>query len=233
MKDFPYRYVSPDSNTSSQHAVIVLPEIYGLNDFVRSVADRAAQELGAIGVGLDHFYAVNGQVNTIAYDEQEKGMALMQAVTGEDFIELLGKTIDSITMEYPMAKNITVLGFCFGGKLAYLSGVDKRVATIVSFYGGASLAPDFYQGKSAVRSLVDARKDDADLRVLGLFGEQDELIPLQDREAIHDTLSGAGIKCEIRALKAGHAFFNQDRADRYDASAAEVAWRDSVIPFLA
>ncbi len=233
MKDFPYLYVSPDSNTSSQHAVIVLPEIYGLNDFVRSVADRAAQELGAIGVGLDHFYAVNGQVNTIAYDEQEKGMTLMQAVTGEGFIELLGKTIDSIMMEYPMAKNITVLGFCFGGKLAYLSGVDKRVTTIVSFYGGASLAPDFYQGKSAVRSLVDARKDDADLRVLGLFGEQDELIPLQDREAIHDTLSGAGINCEIRALKAGHAFFNQDRADRYNASAAEVAWRNSVIPFLA
>jgi carboxymethylenebutenolidase len=233
MKDFPYLYVSPDSNTSSQHAVIVLPEIYGLNDFVRSVADRAAQELGAIGVGLDHFYAVNGQVNTIAYDEQEKGMTLMQAVTGEGFIELLGKTIDSIMMEYPMAKNITVLGFCFGGKLAYLSGVDKRVTTIVSFYGGASLAPDFYQGKSAVRSLVDARKDDADLRVLGLFGEQDELIPLQDREAIHDTLSGAGINCEIRVLKAGHAFFNQDRADRYNASAAEVAWRNSVIPFLA
>ena len=233
MKDFPYLYVSPDSNTSSQHAVIVLPEIYGLNDFVRSVADRAAQELGAIGVGLDHFYAVNGQENTIAYDEQEKGMTLMQAVTGEGFIELLGKTIDSIMMEYPMAKNITVLGFCFGGKLAYLSGVDKRVTTIVSFYGGASLAPDFYQGKSAVRSLVDARKDDADLRVLGLFGEQDELIPLQDREAIHDTLSGAGINCEIRVLKAGHAFFNQDRADRYNASAAEVAWRNSVIPFLA
>ena len=232
MKDFPYLYVSPDSNTSSQHAVIVLPEIYGLNDFVRSVADRAAQELGAIGVGLDHFYAVDNQVHTIGYDEHEKGVKLMQAVTGETYLSLLGKTIDSIIGEYPSVVDITVLGFCFGGKLAYLSGVDKRVTTIVSFYGGASLAPDFYQGKSAVRSLVDARKDDADLRVLGLFGEQDELIPLQDREAIHDTLSGAGIQCEIRALKAGHAFFNQDRADRYNASAAEVAWRDSVIPFL-
>jgi carboxymethylenebutenolidase len=232
MKDFPYLYVSPDSNTSSQHAVIVLPEIYGLNDFVRSVADRAAQELGAIGVGLDHFYAVDNQVHTIGYDEHEKGVELMQAVTGETYLSLLGKTIDSIFAKYPSVVDITVLGFCFGGKLAYLSGVDERVNTIVSFYGGASLASDFYRGKSAVQALAEARQDDTNLRVVGLFGEQDELISEGDRQGVHDELARAHIPCEIAVFSAGHAFFNQERSDRYSEAAAQEAWK-YVLNFFA
>lgn len=231
MNDIPYLNVSPESTESAHTAVIVLPEIFGLNDFVRSVADRAARELGVIGVGLDHFYAANGKVNTIEYNEHDKGAALMQEVTGEAYVDLLSKTIDSIMTEFPLVKNITVLGFCFGGKLAYLSGVDPRVTTIVSFYGGASLTPDFYRGKSVIEALVDSRRDDAELRILGLFGEEDDYISLQDREGIHDALDGAHISYELAVFQTGHAFFNRDRPDRYHEASAEAAW-STVIAFL-
>ena len=95
----------------------------------------------------------------------------------------------------------------------------------MSFYGGASLAPDFYQGKSAVQALAEARTNDRNLRVIGLFGEKDELITVEDREGIRDALSEVHITCEIATFAAGHAFFNQDRSDRYDQAAAQEAWR--------
>lgn len=226
MSNAPYLYRSASSIETSARAVIVLPEIFGLNDFVRSVADRAARELQCIGVGLDHFYAANGQVNKIGYDEHDKGVSLMSQVTGAKFLDLLSTAIDTLQAEFPGVVEIVVMGFCFGGKLAYLSGVDQRVQTIVSFYGGASLAADFYQDNSAVEALAAARRQDSTLRVLGLFGQRDELIPESDRTEIRQILSQANISTQMQLYPAGHAFFNHDRPDRYVESAAEQAWMD-------
>lgn len=129
MTHSPQLYSSPQSRADATRAIIVLPEIYGLNDFVKSVTDRAATELGVQSFGLDHFFAANGQKNEIGYDEHDKGASLMAQVTGERYLELLSLSLDEITQNHPDLQEIVVLGFCFGGKLAYLSGVDPRVST--------------------------------------------------------------------------------------------------------
>lgn len=225
----PYIYFSPQSTIESDRAFVVLPEIYGLNAFVRGVADRFAADRKAVGLGLDHFFAVTGVPNNLSYDEHEAGMKLAGQMTGAGYMKLLTEALDALQEQYPNVLHITIVGFCFGGKLAYLSGVDKRVDQIISFYGGSSLQPNFYAGGTVVHALAASRPYDKELRVLGLFGEQDEVIPANDRERIKTALEGAEINTTIKVYPAGHAFFNQDRADRYNETAAQQAWQDLIL----
>ena len=111
MKEYPFVYISPHSMPDATRAVIVLPEIYGLNRFIKSVADRAAQELHAIGLGLDHFFAANGKKNVVEYSEYDKGASLMSQVTGEAYLELFRQALDGIERTYPAITQVVVLGF--------------------------------------------------------------------------------------------------------------------------
>lgn len=207
-------------------ALIILPEIYGVQDFTRELAQKVQTELGWTGYVLDHFYAVTGKVQAFDYVDPAPGMEIMQNMTGEQYLVLLEKTVTEIYKRQPNVARIVIWGFCFGGKLAYLSGVDKRVTDIVSFYGGASLAQDFYQGGSVIDALTEVRRQDQALRVFAAFGENDEMIPASDVSAIHERIDQAGIAAEVHVYAAGHAFFNEDRTDRYDAAAAQKAWTD-------
>ena len=226
-----YLYAAGDA-AGSDKTLIILPEIYGVQDFTRELAQKVQVELGWTGYVLDHFYAVTGKPQVFDYADPAPGMEIMQDMTGEQYLALLEKAITEIYKRQPNVARIAIWGFCFGGKLAYLSGVDKRVTDIVSFYGGASLAQDFYKGGSVIDALAAVRSQDKELRVFAAFGENDEMIPASDVSAIHERIDQAGIAAEVHVYAAGHAFFNEDRTDRYVAASAEKAWVD-VARFLS
>ena len=207
-------------------ALIILPEIYGVQDFTRELAGKVQSELGWTSYVLDHFYAETGKVETFDYDDATPGMEIMQRMTGEKYLALLDKAIAEVQKLQPDVERIAIWGFCFGGKLAYVSGVDHRVTDIVSFYGGASLESGFYQQLSSFWALIDERHHDDTLRIFAAYGRDDAMIPATDVATIQDLLEKDKIQHEVRLYDAGHAFFNEDRADRYNAAAAQKAWMD-------
>lgn len=220
--DFLYAHTQA---SQSKAALIILPEIFGVKDFTRELAAKVQTELGIDSYVLDHFYAVTGKVQTFAYDDMS-GAEIMDQMTGELYLPHLARAVALVRERQPELERLVIWGFCFGGKLAYLSGVNPAITDIVSCYGGASVSPGFYAGDSAVQALARARHQDKALRVLGIFGEHDPMIPSADREKIHSLLTEAKIQHEIKVYDAGHAFFNADREDRYVQSAAEQAWED-------
>ncbi len=79
-------------------------------------------------------------------------------------------------------------------------------------------------GKSPVESLIDARSGSA-VKVLSFYGGQDESIPLEDRAKTKQLLESAKINyAEEVYEQAGHAYFNDSRAERYNADAAKESW---------
>ncbi|MCC7543227.1 dienelactone hydrolase family protein [bacterium] len=222
ISDFLYAY---QAQSDAERAIIILPEIFGVKDFTRELAGKVQIELGWNGYVLDHFYAVTGEVQTFAYDDMS-GMEIMERMTGELFLPLLAQAVGMIQEAQPKLKHLAVWGFCFGGKLAYLSGVNPHVTDIVSCYGGASVQPGFYAGDSVVQALARARYADKSLKILGVYGEHDPMIPAADREKISTLLTESKISHQIKVYDAGHAFFNEDRADRYVEAAAKAAWND-------
>src|SRR5579862_84922 len=92
----PDLYTSPHNPPSSSKAVVVLPEIFGLNGFIKATTDKFAQELGLKAFALDHFYPVTGDNKVYDYGNHDEPMKAMQQVTGENFVDQFTTALDEI-----------------------------------------------------------------------------------------------------------------------------------------
>lgn len=222
----PYLYTNTAHYTQqSTKAVIVLPEIFGITDFIKGVTDRFAEEFSLPAFALDHFYSVTGVAEVFDYyGDYSRNMEIMNSMKGEGFYKLFQQALSDIQAEYPTVTEFIVAGFCFGGRLAYLAGMDARVSKVVSFYGGEPHVPNYFDGKSPVEALVDAREGSR-LNVLAFYGGQDESIPADDRTKTKELLELAKIDYTEKVYEhAGHAYFNDSRPERYNAEAAKESW---------
>ncbi len=194
-------------------AIVVLPEIFGVNGFIRGTAERLAQKHGVPAYPVDFFFPVTGEHKVYDYvADRDAAHSAMGSVTNEVFSDYFKSELDRMQAEHPEVKKFAVVGFCFGGRLAYLAGVDQRVQKIVSYYGG--------RAHECVVALSHARAN-SDLQVLAFFGGKDESIPPADQADTKNVLDAAHISYESQVyLDAGHAFCNQERADRYHEASA-------------
>ena len=114
---------------------------------------------------------------------------------------------------------VGTVGFCMGGHLALLAGCrNARVGAVVDFYGAL---PG-----------VDLELDGLEAPVLAIFAGQDESISAEQVAELRQRLEAAGKKVSFRIRPGvGHAFMNDSRPDRHDATAAAEAW-DRMLAFL-
>lgn len=220
-------YIYSDNAHIGYRAVVVLPEIFGITDFIKRTTDRFAEEFDLPAYALDHFYSVTGRCEVLDYNTgMARGVEVMQQMTGDGFYEFFANALDEIQAEQPSITEFIVVGFCFGGRLAYLAGMDGRVNKVVSFYGGQPHLPNYYDGNSPVEALISA-KGGSGLQVLSFYGGQDESILAEDRAKTKQLLGAAGIGYTEKVYgQAGHAYFNDSRPERYSAKAAEGSWVD-------
>lgn len=214
----PFIYIAGDTSNASK-AIIMLPDIFSFNHGNLETLEMFAQELDLPVFGLDYFYEITNQNNELEYTRGGEAIELMQKMTGENFISIFNKAVEAILNTNPNIQEFTVIGFCFGGKLSYLSGLNEKVVKIVSFYGSKMHNPSFYDSKSAIASLCNARNSDKNLQVLALFGEDDTSTPDIDLELSVDSFKHANISYkEVVYPNAGHAFFAKERP-MYDENA--------------
>lgn len=219
-----YIYVNSKNISGKDWAVVVLPEVFGLNKFIQKTVDDFASQFKVLALALDQMYVGSGVSKVYDYESGWPQIEpVMKKVTGEKFVELFKKTLDETQSRHSEIKKIVVCGFCFGGKLSFLAGVDPRVSKVISFYGGRS-HDDFYHGKSVVQVLADERSGDESLAVLAFYGTEDQSISPNDREKTAQLLQDAGISYEAKEFNAGHAYANFERAS-YNQDASRKSWK--------
>lgn len=230
-----YLYKSSKSS-NSKTAIIVLPEIFGLTDFITSTTDRFAEEFKVSAYALDFFFQLTGEPNKFDYNSDEgaqTGMDLMKKMTGEDFVNIFEQAVDHIVADLGGVEEIVVCGFCFGGRLAYLSSIETRVKKIISFYGAGANKPNYYSDSSAIEQLCEARSSDESLQVLSFYGAEDDSINQEDRDKTKKAMQEANISYhDIVYPDTGHAFFNNTRQSMYNEESANKAWRE-IIKFIS
>jgi carboxymethylenebutenolidase len=181
--------------------LVVVQEIFGVNQHMRSVADRFAQE-GFYAVAPALFDRVESNVElTDTAEGMQKGMGLAQKINIDDAV----KDVDA-ALRYAAKKTgkpAGVVGYCYGGTLAWLSATRLSPAAAVGYYGG-QIARFVHESPHAP--------------VLLHFGRHDSHIPQADVEKVH----AAHPEVEICWYDAGHAFNNDTRAS-YNAEAAKEA----------
>ena len=189
--------------------IVVIQEIWGVNSHIRDVADRYAKE-GYVAIAPAIFDRIEPGVKMDQYTQEtmQKGFGYMQKVDQDQAL----LDISAAVAEASKAGKVGVVGFCFGGRMAWLaaSRVDG-IAASVPYYGGG--VPQLASEKPKVPVMLH-------------FGEKDAHIPVasvEEFKKVHPTLP-------VYIYAADHGF-NCDQRGSYDAAAAKLA-QDRTLEFF-
>lgn len=117
-------------------AIVVIQEIFGVNANVRAIADHYAA-VGYFAIAPDLFWRQEPgiQISDQTDAEMQKAFQLYQGFNEVKGVEDLATTLAFIR-KYPGVRGkVGCIGFCLGGKLAYLMSTRTDVDAAVSYYG--------------------------------------------------------------------------------------------------
>lgn len=190
--------------------VLVIQEWWGLVGHIKNVCDRfAAEGFSALAPDLYHGKTA---------DEPDAAGKLFMALNIERAEKDLRGAAKLLARHSSTAK-IGAVGFCMGGQLALFAGtVNPSVGAVVDFYGvHPNVKPNY-------KKLAGP--------VLGLFAEKDAFVTPQAAKDMDAAIKKAGKQSEIHIYPGvDHAFFNDERADVYNKTAADDAWRRTLAFF--
>jgi carboxymethylenebutenolidase len=180
-------------------AVVIAQEIFGVNHHIRGVADGFAAA-GYVTIAPCLYDRVRRGIE-LGYSEQEtqEGRGYRLQIPKEKTLLDLGASINVVKH----AGRVAVVGYCWGGTLAYLAACELPIACAVAYYGGQIKE---HLAKSPRRP------------VLYHFGDRDPYIPATDIEKIR----AADPTGEFHLYPADHGFNCEERGS-YDAASARLA----------
>lgn len=199
-------------------ALVVFQEIFGVGRYIRSrCAELAA--LGYVVVAPEIYWRLGvAAVDENAEDLLSQGMALMEQVDWDTAVADGVATVQHARGMLEVTGDVGVLGFCFGGGLAFHVATQEHVDALVSYYGSAlsQLYP--------LASEVGAPS-------LHHFGDADTFVPMETVQLIEAAVTAQPEgKLELYS-GAGHAFDNPTPMFHHPQAAA-AAWANTV-RFLA
>jgi len=115
--------------------IVLCQEIFGINGFIREVADYYAEE-GYTVVAPDLFWRIQPGIE-LGYTEQDwqKAFELFQKFDTDKGMGDITATVKAMRAMPQVAGKIGALGFCLGGRLAYLAAARSGVDCAVGYYG--------------------------------------------------------------------------------------------------
>ena len=116
--------------------LVVAQEIFGVNQVMRALCDGFA-EAGYVALCPDLFWRQQpGVMLTDQTDEEwQQAFALMQGFDVDHGVKDLQATIDTLRQHDATTGRVAGVGYCLGGKLAYLMATRTDVDAAVSYYG--------------------------------------------------------------------------------------------------
>jgi carboxymethylenebutenolidase len=185
----------------SRGAVVVIQEIFGVNQHIREVTDGYAEQ-GYFAIAPKIFDRVDPDIE-LGYEEADMGKGIEIAFSKLDHGNALGDIQTAIDAASAHGK-VGVVGYCFGGLLTWLAACTLNgVAAASSYYGGG------------VAGQVDKQPG---CPVIMHFGELDAHIPMSDVEAVR----AAQPDTPVYVYNADHGF-NCSHRGSYDEAAAATA----------
>jgi carboxymethylenebutenolidase len=199
-----------DPTTAPKAAMVVVQEIFGVNNHIRAVCDRFAVQ-GYVAVAPAIFDRVERNFQS-GYSPDEVAVA-RKFVANPDFAAFLRDTqaaIDAVKDIGPVG----VIGFCLGGSIAFLAATRlSGLTAAIGYYGGA-----------VARFADETPKVPTQLH----YGEKDSGIPLSDVDLVRSKRPDV----EVFVYDTAQHGFNCDERASYDKASADLA-RGRSLAFLA
>jgi carboxymethylenebutenolidase len=208
---------SATANQPGGAGVVILPDVRGLHQFYRELAERFAQT-GTHATAIDYY----GRTAGIGDRGDDFDYAPHREQTEPDQIARdVAAAVNHIrSPEGGQASTVFTVGFCFGGRNSFNQAArGQGLAGVIGFYG-----IPFRRDENDTNAPVDLAKGYTS-PVLGLFGGADQAITREHVDAFSQALDDAGVKNEIVVYDgAPHSFFDRTFA-QYRNENEDAWWR--------
>jgi carboxymethylenebutenolidase len=200
--------VKPDAGPTG--AVVLIQEIFGVNDALRATADEVAA-MGFIAVAPDLFWRQEPGVDLTDKSDAEwqKAFALMNGFDQQKGVADIAATI-AVARTLPGANGrVATMGYCLGGRLAVMAAIDTDADANISYYG------------VGLDGLID-RLGAIRAPLVMHIADEDEFFPAEGRQKVVAAVAGNTHIAAYTYPKANHAFARVGGI-HYDARSAIIA----------
>lgn len=196
--------------------LILLQEIFGVNQHIRNVADQYAAD-GYVVIAPDLFWREGARIE-LGYDGPgwERAVALMHATDFAKAQQDVAATLQVLRgLDAVAGARVASIGYCFGGKLSFHTAANGLVDAAVAYYGGG------------IQNALE-RAPDIKVPLLMHFGARDDHIPLDAVSHIADAFD-SNEQVEIHVYDDAEHGFNCNHRSSYQQRAAAAAHGNSLL----
>ena len=189
--------------------LVIIQEVFGVNDFIRATVEAYATK-GFVTAAPDIFWRLEPgvQLNPNKEEEFNRGIELMGRFDQPTGIDDIQATITTLRNHPACNGKVGVLGFCLGGRLAYMSALSTDTDIAVSYYG------------VGIETMLD-QAGNIKIPTLLHIAEDDGFVPPEAQTAIKDGLTADNFDVHIYpGVDHGFARFT---GMHYDEAAANLA----------
>jgi carboxymethylenebutenolidase len=218
-------YVAGPQGAGKRPIIIVVPEVWGLHEYIRDICRRLAKE-GYVAIAPDFFFRAGDPAPLTEWAEIAR---IVGTVTHKQAMSDIGAVLEAIArgdIKGADAARIGITGFCWGGLITWMACAEfSQIKAGAAWYGRLATPP-------APNALfTDDRPFPVDIAaelkapVLGLYAETDQSIPLSDVEKMRAALAAAGkMQSSIHVYPGTQHGFHADYREAYNEAAAKDGW---------
>ena len=216
----------PENQSGLFGAVILGHERYGLAQHTLDLTAKFAAH-GYVGLAPDLFSRWEGDVEALNRGD------VRVTLTDDDLRSYLGDSLDYL-LNHPQVDpgRIAAMGVCQSGDYPLvLNSVRKEICANIVVYGGAQAK--VWEVDEARPVPYETILDGIQAPILGIFGEDDQVVSVDDVRHLQDVLQAKRKTYEFKLFREmPHGWFNSTMPGRYRPKEAEEAW-SLILDFLS
>jgi carboxymethylenebutenolidase len=204
--------------------VIVIQEAFGVTSHIEEVTRRFAAA-GYRAVAPHLFYRTGDPA--LSYDNLDDIWPHLKELRGDQILEDVDAALGYLEDAAGIAPaSVAIVGFCMGGTVTALTAAKRQLGAAVSFYGGGVA-----EGRFGMPPLVEIAPT-FQTPWLGLYGGQDEGIPVEQAEALREAAKLSSVPTDLVVYPdAGHGFHCNERPKSFHEASAKDGWHRTLAWF--
>jgi carboxymethylenebutenolidase len=215
--DMPVYFAHP-AGVANPPVILVAMEIFGLHEYIKDVTRRLAK-LGAFAVAPDYYFRKGVDLTKIS--DIPALLPIVNTKADTELFSDLDATVAWAKSQGGDTNRLGIMGFCRGGRTVWRYSTHGNLKAGVAFYGSIKDAPSEAMPVNVLAAAKDVKEP-----VLGLYGAEDQGIPVDQVKELESALKAAGKTTEFKIYPGAPHGFHADYRASYRKEAADDAWAE-------